>query len=598
MSIRQFPRNLWLPVLAATVGLSAPAYGAYPTNTCVGQKLKAAAIACQQELIAWGKWEKDPSKDPSNATRDAALATAAAKLGNAWTAAEVAATAKGVDCSETTVSSGDMNTAVTAAVSDVASTIGTGSSKADGLCRSKLIKAAGTDCHQLLQAESAFVKALKGDPGGTKRDGKQTHAGTIFDAAWTTAACSTTTTASAIATKLSTLDKTALTDTTVSPTVASTWTMITPPTTVYNTKTLNPVCSDGTPYVYFVKRGTVNKLLVYYYGGGACWDYLTCGPLQFATYTKSTGPQDNPANATTGFADFTNPANPFTDWNMVFIPYCTADVHWGDATVVYDDGSTPPNTVTIQHKGFVNAQVVEKWTREHFVNPDVVFVAGSSAGGYGALLNSLYLQQNVYQASTFRVLDDAGNGVITPEFQINDLGQWGVQATLPKWIPGFNKPLNKLSISSLATAAANFYPRANFAQYTAAWDNVQTQFYNTMANSDADILNWWHSSCEWHRQMHALVQGTAADTITKKKPVSNYRYYIGAGTRHTVWGFDKIYTDTTGSVPAVVDWINDMLAGSPSWANVECTDCSLEPTDERPSPLVAPFGPGGTVTCP
>jgi hypothetical protein len=592
MSIRQFPRNLWLPVIAATVGLSAPAYGVYPTNTCVGQKLTAAAIACKQELTAWGNWEKDPSKDPGNDKRDAAITAAGAKLGTAWTAAEVAATAKGVDCMETTVSSADMTTTIAAAVSDVASTIGTGIDKADRLCRSKLIKAAGTDCLQLLQAESAFVKGLKGDPGGTKRDGKQTHAGTIFDAAWTKAACSTTTTASAIATKLSTLDKAAVTDTTVSPNVLDTWTMITPPTTVYNEKTLDPVCSDGSPYVYFVKRGTVNKLLVYYYGGGACWDYLTCGPLQFATYTKSTGPQDNPANATTGFGNFTDPANPFTDWNMVFLPYCTADVHWGDATVVYADTSTPPNTVTIQHKGFVNAQVVEKWTREHFVNPDVVFVAGSSAGGYGALLNSLYLQQNVYQASTFRVLDDAGNGVITPEFQTNDLGQWGIQATLPKWIPGFNKPLSKLSISGLAAAAANFYPRANFAQYTTAWDNVQTQFYNAMANSDADLLYWWHSTCDWHGKMHTLVQASAAAAP------SNYRYYIGAGTRHTVWGFDKIYTDTTGSVPAVVDWINDMLAGSPSWTSVECTDCSLEPTDERPSPLVAPFGPVGTVTCP
>ena len=59
MSIRQLSRSLGLPIITALVVLSAPAYGAYPTNTCVGQKLTAAAVACQQELTAWGNWEKD-----------------------------------------------------------------------------------------------------------------------------------------------------------------------------------------------------------------------------------------------------------------------------------------------------------------------------------------------------------------------------------------------------------------------------------------------------------------------------------------------------------------------------------------------------------
>ena len=37
----------------------------------------------------------------------------------------------------------------------------------------------------------------------------------------------------------------------------------------------------------------------------------------------------------------------------------------------------------------MNAQVVEKWAREHFVTPEQVFVTGSSAGAYGAIASSL-----------------------------------------------------------------------------------------------------------------------------------------------------------------------------------------------------------------
>ncbi len=44
----------------------------------------------------------------------------------------------------------------------------------------------------------------------------------------------------------------------------------------------------------------------------------------------------------------------------------------------------------------LNVQVAEKYAREHFVSPEEVFVAGSSAGAYGAALAAVYLQERVY----------------------------------------------------------------------------------------------------------------------------------------------------------------------------------------------------------
>ena len=49
-----------------------------------------------------------------------------------------------------------------------------------------------------------------------------------------------------------------------------------------------------------MKRGTVNKMLMYYQGGGACWDCATCSP---PTHKTAAGAFDNPADATSGFAD-------------------------------------------------------------------------------------------------------------------------------------------------------------------------------------------------------------------------------------------------------------------------------------------------------
>jgi hypothetical protein len=87
----------------------------------------------------------------------------------------------------------------------------------------------------------------------------------------------------------------------------------------------------------------------------------------------------------------------------------------------------------------------------------------------------------------------------------------------------------------------------------------------------------------------------------------NYRYYIGTGSRHTMWGSNKVYDDTTGGVPTLVDWVNAMLdsqpgSPDPGWTNVECANCGLLlPGDPRPATLQPPFeqvGPDVVINCP
>ena len=83
--------------------------------------------------------------------------------------------------------------------------------------------------------------------------------------------------------------------------------------------------------------------------------------------------------------------------------------------------------------------------------------------------------------------------------------------------------------------------------------------------------------------MRAFAQATAAES-------SNYRFYISTGSRHTIWGNYKLYTDTTGGVPRFVDWVRAMLDESADWVNVECEDCgTLLPGDPRPNPAQPPF---------
>jgi hypothetical protein len=576
-------------LVAAALLASVPARAdVHPTDACVAEKLEAAGLACRRffETRAFGAFVGFPG------TTAQRLVRIEADLADAWQDAEATSSAAGVSCADTTVTSAAMADLLDAGAVDFgAGAIGSVSP----IRRYLLRQVAGFACQNWLRGEARHL-VERGHDRESRRlalDRNVALALLRAVASWVGASA---TQVQALLDELTALVEDAILAAVVSPSVPTAWTKVVPDTDIpYQGKTLAPICSGGTPYQYYVKRGSVNKLLVYYQGGGACWDFLTCGA--FPVFKQTTGDGDNPANATTGFADLNNPANPFRDWNAVFIPYCTGDVHWGDATV---DHMLQNNKATIHHRGRVNAAVVEKWAREHFVHPEEVFVTGSSAGAYGAIMNGLYLKENVYPSTPFAILGDAGNGVITQDFLENEISKWGVEKNLPAWIPALNKPVTELSAADLWAEAALFYPHDRFANYTTAFDGGnggQTGFYQIMRNPGnlGVWQSWWQSSCPWNA-------GMGEQSLNSASRATNYRYYIGAGSRHTMWGHPKVYTDTTGGVPTIVDWVNAMLDGTPAWTNVECTDCGLLlPGDPRAggNPPPAPFRADGThIDCP
>jgi hypothetical protein len=616
-------------LVGITVFVAGQAYAAptYPGNKCVSAKQKEAGKYCKRVLKAWGKWEK--SQD--DAARDAKLADALTKMSDKWTKAETKSSSKGVDCADTTGTAGDVAAIIDAAVGDIVTAVNDGldlGNSGDQTCGQKLLKAAGKKCDKFLKAESKLMKKLEKDPDGANRDAAQDKASTKFSSDWskaTAGGCSTTATEGGIEALVDGINDVVVTNTTVSPNVDDTqFTTISPVGPIeYQGREFSPTCIFDTPYHFFVKRGSVNKLVMYYQGGGACWENLTC---TFETCDTNVNPAggDNPNGATTGFADLTNPDNPFKDWNIVFVSYCSCDIHFGEASQTYS-GAFPD--IDVEHQGYANTRVAEKWAREHFVNPEVVFVTGSSAGAYGALFNGP-LHHEVWPASDFHVLADAGNGVITPEFLQNEFGNWNFTANLPPEIPGVLETITEgTGMVGYIGAVADYFPNTTWAHYSTAYDGGsggQTGFYNVMLNGNDPLaaLTWWEGSCAFNGVMKQQALDTAAANP------DNYRYYIGSGSRHTMYGSDKVYDDTTGGVPTIVDWVNGMLASSPpgtqdaAWTNVEasnfglllkgvCSSGSTNPgadcnfnsdcpggtclgEDVKPSPLVCPFETDGT----
>jgi hypothetical protein len=576
----------------------------YPGTKCVSDKLKAASSNCKAALGAWSKFAGGGGTDTGK--RDEALTKASGKMSATWTKSETKATDKGADCTDTTLSSGDMQTLIDGAITTIYTDATGGlnlANKDEAKCGASLLKAAAAKCAALLKNEAGFIGKQSG--GTAKRDSSNVKAiGKFTDSVTATLVeCPTATaTVGGLEGDVDALTDAVTNNSITSPNVDDTQFTTISPTLhqdiQYGKDVLSPRCAFDTPYHYFVKRGTVNKLVMYYQGGGACWDTNTC--VSLGTFDKDVNPagSDNPNNTSTGFGDLTNANNPFKDWNIVFVSYCTGDIHFGDNAKNYSGTGT-------YHYGWHNARVAEKFAREHFVAPDEVFVTGSSAGAYGAFFNGP-LNREVWPASKMSVLADAGNGIITSDFIHDKFPAWNFVKHLPSNIPGVVESIeDETGIPAYTKAVADFFPDVMWGHYSSSYDGGtggQTGFYNVMKNPNntPEWLNWWHKSCEWNGIMVQQAHDQAAAIP------DNYRYYIGTGSRHTMYGSNKVYTDTTGNVPLIVDWVNAMRDRTPAWTNVECdspASCGkLLPGDPQPGSLPDPpfsqSGPDVIVTCP
>jgi hypothetical protein len=148
-------------------------------------------------------------------------------------------------------------------------------------------------------------------------------------------------------------------------------------------------CDDGSETGIGINPGTSGDLLVFFMGGGACWDYTTCYMANFAAHgpfqEADLASYERWLDSDTIF-DREAPENPYADWTFVFVPYCTGDIHGGDSVVTYSksDGSDPRE---YHHSGHKNVLAYLERLGATYPAPPRVVVTGASAGGGGATLN-------------------------------------------------------------------------------------------------------------------------------------------------------------------------------------------------------------------
>lgn len=313
------------------------------------------------------------------------------------------------------------------------------------------------------------------------------------------------------------------------------------PGTWFFIETPGAECRDGSATGFGVRlqEGATN-LMIYLEGGGACFSTGTC-----ASNRASFGSADFDGFVAQGgnagvFS--TESANPVGDWNMVYVPYCTGDVHGGRAPA-----AVVPNVSGLQQ--FVGHRNVERYldVLAPALDPGKVLLAGSSAGGFGTLLNFEQVADAFDGASPY-LLDDSGpiffaDDVFSPGLGGGLAGLYNFRAALPDADALFEAD----GLQGIYAYYDTRYPNASFGLSSYTGDQTIRTFFG-VGQPDQTITTEEYAA--------GLLD------IRATVPDSWGTYYV-SGEEHTFLRFpDRYFGSVAGT--AYTEWLTQLLNNSPT----------------------------------
>jgi hypothetical protein len=297
------------------------------------------------------------------------------------------------------------------------------------------------------------------------------------------------------------------------------------------------VCGNGVATglgVNLTSRST--DLFIYLEGGGACWDALTCVSGAAANLAKGYTKQNFLSDAFTATSKFdrSEARNPFKDMSYVYVPYCTGDVHAGDAIQSYGAGLP-----LVYHKGGKNMESYLHRLAATFPAATRVFLAGSSAGAFGAQLNYSRVAA-AFPNAVVHVLADCGP-------MINPAG-----TLLSTWMTAWKPSLP----STCPTCASDFtaYPDWLITQHP-------TSRIGLLAYERDPVLQLFFGFTPDDQQ-----KWTDALLASRYDSKPNARYFVLPDAQHVMLGGLYTLGSADGGV-SLDEWIAAWVNGAPAWSD-------------------------------
>jgi len=282
-------------------------------------------------------------------------------------------------------------------------------------------------------------------------------------------------------------------------------------------------------YVRYSQNGNKN-VGVYLYGGGACFNELTC----------TTASSKNPHPGDMGSKGIFDPRsdNPLNDYNWITVPYCTGDVHAGQAE----------KRIALAERRFsgaTNLELIMERAVATFADVGTLFVTGESAGGFGSLAAYGNIRDNFPNARGV-LMDDSGQ-VLDDEYLAPCLVEewrqtWNLNANLPADCPCNSDEGN------MDAAWAYFrqkYPKDSFSLISSVNDAVISTFFGFGLDDCSAALPIGFN------KMHDGIEALAATGVN---------VYMIPGAGHTHTSHDEFYSRVVDGI-GLYQWVGQLLDG-------------------------------------
>jgi hypothetical protein len=303
------------------------------------------------------------------------------------------------------------------------------------------------------------------------------------------------------------------------------------------------VCADGSEFSFWVRKGDPDKVVFFFQDGGACFSAETCNPdAELYNTAVTEGPDE------AGVFAFGDERNPFADYSVVYVPYCSGDVFLGNATTEYAPG------LTIEHKGSVNGSAALDYLATTFPDATDVVVMGESAGSAPAPVYGGLVADRLPDAEVTVLANGSGSYPDLAEFNSRVATAWGVTDSFPEWPELAAMPAEDWAFSNLFVQSGRRHSDVVFARVDYAYDGRQAVWYPALGIPVEDLRSRIDAN-------EALIEAAGVDLLS----------FTPAGTSHTALNDEAFYTETVDG-QTLVDWVTAVVERRPV-EDAHCTEC-------------------------
>ena len=344
--------------------------------------------------------------------------------------------------------------------------------------------------------------------------------------------------------------------------------------TWYRIPLIDGMAADGSPIHIYLRKGTGEKLCLFFSGGGLAWNEYTAahpttgGPLLSGRpnyYYNNLRPVTQLLNIGAGIME-TSERNPFFDYNFIVITYATGDFHIGQNDYKYtgEDGTEQ----VLHFHGYRNYQAAMAQASYYFPSPSSLLIAGDSAGGFAVPALAEEIADKWYpDCHDITLLTDASLLCYDGwQHTIRDL--W--KATEDKYACIHDEDLTYSWYKKLLTRNPD---RFKCLYCGSVYDYVLSTYYNDINNrifaTDTEV------QAIFRKQLSRMVWRLIDLEPSFHFMIHNLKKPLTRGTIHTAIRRIWFYTPTQGTT--IATWLHEAVNGN-------AVNIGLELLEPRPMP--------------